>query len=143
MFILGQRNLAPSIISSTTPKNMIVLDNKVKVNKLDVYKGERDELNDWLIQMKLYFAFNSISKNQKTLFAFIYLRERVQHWFKSQVRSYMKNEKDIENKIFTQFNDFKKAIRRIFEVFNEEQFVERIIQHFKQHEFAFDYVAKF
>ena len=55
----------------------------------------------------------------------------------------MKDEKDIEDKIFTQFNDFKKAIRRIFEIFNEEQFVERIIQHLKQHEFAFDYVVKF
>ena len=93
--------------------------------------------------MKLYFAFNSISKNQKTLFASTYLRERAQHWFKSQVRSYMKDEEDIEDKIFTQFNDFKKTIRRIFEVFNEEQFVERIIQHLKQHEFAFDYVVKF
>ena len=93
--------------------------------------------------MKLYFAFNSISKNQKTLFAFTYLREKIQHWFKSQVRSYMKNEKNIENKIFIQFNDFKKAIWRICEVFNEKQFVERIIQHLKQHEFAFDYVVKF
>ena len=55
----------------------------------------------------------------------------------------MKNEEDIEDKIFTQFNDFKKAIRRIFEVFNEKQFVEKIIQYLKQHEFAFDYVVKF
>ena len=55
----------------------------------------------------------------------------------------MKDEKNIEDKIFIQFNDFKKTIRRIFEIFNEEQFVERIIQHFKQHEFAFNYVVKF
>ena len=55
----------------------------------------------------------------------------------------MKDEEDIEDKIFTQFNDFKKTIWRIFEVFNEKQFVERIIQHLKQHEFAFDYVVKF
>ena len=79
---------------------MIAHSDKVKVNKPNIYKGERDELNDWLIQMKLYFAFNSISKNQKTLFAFTYLRERAQHWFKSQVRSYMKDEKDIKDKIF-------------------------------------------
>ena len=55
----------------------------------------------------------------------------------------MKDEEDIEDKIFTQFSDFKKVIRRIFEIFNEEQFVERIIQHLKQHKFAFDYVVKF
>ena len=55
----------------------------------------------------------------------------------------MKDEENIEDKIFTQFSDFKKAIRRIFEVFNEKQFVERIIQHLKQYEFASDYVVKF
>ena len=93
--------------------------------------------------MKLYFVFNSISKNQRTLFAFTYFREKAQHWFKSKVRSYLDDEKDINDKIFTRFNNFKIAIRRIFEVFNEEQFVERIIQHLKQHEFAFDYVARF
>ena len=93
--------------------------------------------------MKLYFAFNSISKNQKTFFAFTYFKEKVQHWFKSKVRSYLDDEKNINDKIFTRFNNFKVAIRCIFEVFNEKQFIERIIQHLKQHEFAFDYVARF
>ena len=93
--------------------------------------------------MKLYFAFNSISKNQKTFFAFIYFKRRAQHWFKSKVRSYLDDEKNINDKIFTRFNNFKVAIRRIFGTFNEKQFVERIIQHLKQHEFAFDYVARF
>ena len=46
MSTLKQRNLAPSIISSTTPKVMIVLSDKIKVNKPDIYKGERDELDD-------------------------------------------------------------------------------------------------
>ena len=139
----GQRNLAPSTTSATMPRINNHFDDRVKINKLDVYKGERDELNDWLIQMKLYFAFNSISKNQKTLFAFTYLRGRVQHWFKSKVRSYLDDEKNINDRIFTRFNDFKIAIRRIFGVFNEEQFVEKIIQHLKQHEFAFNYVTRF
>ena len=143
MFISGQRNLAPSTTSITTPKINSHSNDWVKTNKFDVYKGERDELNDWLIQMKLYFAFNSISKNQKTLFAFTYLREKAQHWFKSKVRSYLDDEEDINDRIFTRFNSFKAAIRCIFGVFNEEQFVERIIQHLKQHEFAFDYVARF
>ena len=55
----------------------------------------------------------------------------------------MKNEKNIKDKIFIQFDNFKTMIRQIFEVSNEKQFFERIIQHFKQHEFAFDYVARF
>ena len=143
MFISRQRNFASNIISATTFKINNHFNDQVKINKFDVYKGERDELNDWLIQIKLYFAFNLISKNQKTLFAFTYFKEKAQHWFKSKIRSYLDNKKDINNKIFTRFNDFKVAIQRIFKVFNEEQFVEKIIQHFKQHEFAFDYVARF
>ena len=138
-----QRNSAPSTTSTPTLKINNHFDDRVKTNKLDVYKDERDELNDWLIQMKLCFTFNLISKNQKTFFASTYLRGKAQHWFKSKVRSYLDDEKDINDKIFTWFNNFKVAIRRIFEVFNEKQFVERIIQHLKQHEFAFDYVARF
>ena len=63
MFTSGQRNPAPSTTSTATPKISNHFDDRVKTNKPDVYKGERDELDDWLIQMKLYFAFNSISKN--------------------------------------------------------------------------------
>ena len=143
MFISKQRNFALNITSITTLKINNHFNDRVKTNKLDVYKSERDELNDWFIQIKLYFAFNSISKNQKTLFAFTYFKEKAQHWFKSKVRSYLDDEKNINDKIFTRFNNFKIAIRRIFEVFNEKQFVEKIIQHLKQHEFAFDYVARF
>ena len=79
MFTSRQRNLAPSIISVTTLKINNHFDDQIKINKFDVYKDERDELNDWFIQMKLYFAFNSISKNQKTLFVFIYFKKRAQH----------------------------------------------------------------
>ena len=46
MFTSRQRNLAPSIISITTSKIDNHFDDRVKTNKLDIYKNERDELND-------------------------------------------------------------------------------------------------
>ena len=49
MFTSRQRNLAPNIISATTSRINNHFDDRVKINKFDVYKGERDELNDWLI----------------------------------------------------------------------------------------------
>ena len=49
MFTSRQRNFAPNIISVTTSKINNHFDDQVKINKLDVYKGERDELNDWFI----------------------------------------------------------------------------------------------
>ena len=59
------------------------------------------------------------------------------------IQSYFDDKKNINDKIFTRFNNFKIVIRRIFEIFNEKQFIERIIQHLKQHEFASNYVARF
>ena len=46
MFTSRQRNPAPSTTSVTTPKTRSHFDDRVKINKFDVYKGERDELND-------------------------------------------------------------------------------------------------
>ena len=46
MFTSRQRNLAPNIISIATLKNNNHFDDRVKTNKFNVYKGERDELND-------------------------------------------------------------------------------------------------
>ena len=62
------RTPTPSVVRPSTQKRpqpikMNVDDDdddnpKVKVNKLDVYQGDHDRLNDWLIQMNMYFNFN-------------------------------------------------------------------------------------
>ena len=46
MFILKQRNFAFNIINITTFKIKNHFNDQVKINKFDVYKDERDELND-------------------------------------------------------------------------------------------------
>ena len=46
MFTSRQRNFASSTTSIITPKINNHFDDRVKTNKLDVYKDERDELND-------------------------------------------------------------------------------------------------
>ena len=99
---------------------------KIKVNKFDLYYEDRMTLEDWFTQMKIYLLFNSIEKNRKTFFMFIFLRERIERWLKS---SFCKKFNDNKNnkEIFIQFSEFKKKICRIFEVFNEEQIAERII----------------
>ena len=92
---------------------------KIKVNKLDLYYEDRMTLKDWLTQMKIYLLFNSVEEDRKTLFVFTFFRKRTEHWLKSSLRKKLDdNENDKE--IFTQFSEFKKEIRRIFEVFNEE-----------------------
>ena len=51
---------------------------KIKVNKFDLYYEDRMTLKDWLTQMKIYLLFNSVEKDRKTLFMFIFLRERAE-----------------------------------------------------------------
>ena len=46
MFISRQRNLAPNITNIATSKINNHFDDRIKINKFDVYKGERDELNN-------------------------------------------------------------------------------------------------
>ena len=101
---------------------------KIKVNKFDLYYEDRMTLKDWLTQMKIYLLFNSVKKNRKTLFVFTFLRKRAERWLKSNLRKKLDNNEN-DKEIFTQFSEFKKEIRRIFEVFNEKQIAERVIQH--------------
>lgn len=138
----GQRNPAPSQLGSDTPRRPGQHDDNVKVNKPDVFKGDRNNLDDWLIQMELYFAFNSVPEDKKTLFASTFMRDRAQHWFKPYLRKFMESKED-EDKYFTKFEFFKAGIRQIFGVSNEIQSAERIIQHLNQRTSASDYAARF
>ena len=92
---------------------------KIKVNKFDLYYEDRMTLKDWLTQMKIYLLFNSVKKNRKTLFVFIFFRERIKRWLKFNLRKKL-NDDENDKKIFIRFSEFKKEIRRIFEVFNEK-----------------------
>ena len=92
--------------------------------------------------MKIYLLFNSVEEDRKTLFVFTFFRERAERWLKSSLRKKLNDNKD-NKEIFAQFSEFKKKIRRIFEVFNEEQTAERVIQHLIQKTSASDYAARF
>ena len=115
---------------------------KIKVNKSDLYYEDRMTLEDWLTQMKIYLLFNSVEKDRKTLFVFTFLRKRAERWLKSSLRKKLDDDED-DKKIFTQFSKFKKKIRRIFEIFNEKQTAERIVQHLIQKTSTSDYTAQF
>ena len=70
--------------------------------------------------MKIYLLFNSIKKDRKTFFIFIFLRRRAKRRSKFNFCKKFNDDKN-DKKIFAQFSEFKKKIRRIFEVFNEKQ----------------------
>jgi hypothetical protein len=95
------------------------------------------------MQVDIYFTFYSVSANKKTIFAFTFLRGRAQHWLKPNLRKYLKNHDENPRAMFTNFDNFKKELRRIFETFNEKQIAKRVIQHLTQRIFAAEYAARF
>jgi len=79
------------------------------------------------MQVDIYFTFYPILANQKTIFASTFLRGRVQHWLKLNLRKYLENYDENPRAMFTNFDNFKRELRRIFETFNEKQIAKRMI----------------
>ena len=144
IFVTNQRNqIIFNFSKSIFQKRSIIFDDdKIKINKLDIYHEDRNELNDWLTQIDVYFAFNKVSDDKQILFVSIFLRDRAKRWFKSKFRQYLNDDENIDN-IFFNYNDFKKKIKRIFEIFNEKQIAKRNIQHFTQRTSATNFAVRF
>ena len=139
MFTVKQRNIFN--FNNFTARDTFN-DDKIKINKFDVYHENRNELKLWLIQMKIYFKFNLISNNKKIFFAIIYFWKRVQHWIQFKFKKYLnKNENIIV--MFFNFDVFEKKFKNFFDVFNEKQTTKRIIQHIIQKTSISDYIVKF
>ncbi len=79
------------------------------------------------MQVDIYFIFYLVLANQKTIFASTFLKGRVQHWLKPNLRKYLENHDENSRAMFTNFDNFKRELRRIFETSNEKQIVERMI----------------
>ncbi len=127
MFVLGQRAPTPSNSSTAPRRPSIGEDDKIRINKSNVYHEDRTGLEDWLMQMDIYFIFYLVLANKKTIFASIFLRGRAQHWLKSNLRKYLENHDENPRAMFTNFDNFKRELRRIFETFNEKQIAKRVI----------------
>ena len=124
---------------ATTPE---ASSENTKIRRPDPYHGNRDQLEDWLMQVEVYFIFYSTPENKKTLFAASLLKGKALRWFKPSVRKHIDDNKD-PDQMFSRFENFKEQIRRIFGPSNEESTAERAIQHLSQRTSAADYAARF
>jgi len=79
------------------------------------------------MQVDIYFTFYPVPANKKTIFASTFLRGRAQHWLKPNLRKYLENYDENPRAMFTNFDNFKRELRRIFRTFNEEQIAKRVI----------------
>ena len=92
--------------------------NSIKVIKSKIFNDQRTELKNWLLQLKLYFAFNTIKNDRKTLFVVNKMNEKAFNWIKSNMKQFLHDDKNIK-KIFNVFDRFKIIIRKVYNVTNE------------------------
>ena len=116
--------------------------NNIKIVKSKIVNDQRRKLKNWLLQLKLYFAFNTIKNDWKTLFVVSRMNEKAFNWIKFNMEEFLYNNKDID-KIFNVFDRFKIIIQRIFIITNETIIFIKMIQHLSQKTSTVDYVQQF
>ena len=124
--------------------------NKIKISVSNFFHDDRDKLNPFLLQVKLYTRryrneFREI-ENQ-ILFAFIYLKKNVFKWFKHFLINYLFKEEEARKPkirfIFGISEAFEKRIRRIFEDIDQERTAEKQLYDLRQKRSEVSYSISF
>jgi hypothetical protein len=118
----------------------------VKVATPDYYHGERNKLEDWLLQFDLYFTFqgNNLPDNRQVSLAATFMRGDALKWIKPFLVKYMADEAPDEVDAWMEdFDHFKTEIRRIFGNKSEVNVATRNIQILRQTRSVADYAATF
>jgi len=76
MFVLNQRVFILSNSSTILRRFFVNKDNKIRINKSNVYYEDRIDLKNQLIQINFYFIFYFILTNKKIIFALTFFKER-------------------------------------------------------------------
>ena len=123
---------------------------KIKISTSNLYHDDRNKLEAYLVQIKLYikrYSFQFKFIENKVLFAFIYLKDNAFTWFHHYLTNYLqkKSEKREEeiNTIFRDFQTFKKRLRRVFEDIDKKRTAERQLYNLRQKIFAATYSISF
>jgi hypothetical protein len=121
--------------------------NASKVAKPDLYHGDRAKLEEWLLQMDLYFKFaaDAVDDEDKVSFVTTYMRGDAHRWIKPYLTKYLDDNNSDEDitMLFEDYARFKTQIRQVFGVSNEDSIAARAIQHLKQKRSAAEYATEF
>ena len=104
---------------------------RTKIARPDLYNGERDKLEDWILQFDLFFKFEDkqVDPTDRGCLMASYLRGHAATWIKPYLRKYM-NASDFDediNKMFEDHETFKDHLRGQFGIINEESRADRAI----------------
>ena len=81
-----------STVSTSTPTTTtnVLPSAQVKTKTPDMYYGDRRKLDEWLLQLDLYFKFQGqmVAAQQRVLFASTFMRGQAQRWIKPHIKKY-------------------------------------------------------
>src|SRR5579871_4109878 len=130
-----------------TDEETIQTDPRIKVKVPDLYHGDRDKLDDWLLSVDLYLKFGpAVKESDKGVLISSFLRGRALKWIRPSLKRYMDDNDVTPNHIiqlFEDFDNFKDRIKAVFGPANEEERAKRALQHIRQTHAASDYTANF
>ena len=109
----------------------------ISVAKPDLFYGDCNKVNNWLMQLQVYFTFqesNQLPANKQPLFATTYMRGNAQKWIKPYLVKYLSGEgaDDGINAWMESYAKFKVKVKRILGPSNEDKVAIRMIQNVKQ-----------
>jgi hypothetical protein len=117
---------------------------RVQAAKPEYFYGDREKLEDWLMELELYFMFDGadIPERKRGVFATTYMRGPAQKWIKPYIAKFMAHDQEVSHWM-TYFSQFKEKVRAIYGISNEKTTSTRIIQYLKQTRSANEYAAIF
>ena len=109
----------------------------ISITKPDLFYGDCDKVDDWLMQLQIYFTFqesNQLPANRQPLFTMTYMRGNAQKWIKPYVVKYLSGEgaDDGIDAWMESYAKFKVKVKRILGLSNEDKVAIRMIQSVKQ-----------
>ena len=116
-----------------------------KPSKPDLYYGDRNKLNNWLLQFSLYFRYtDDVDDDDQVVFAATFMRGKTLSWINTDLQKYLDGEANTETKRWIEdFSLFKERIKRTFGPANEEATAQSVIQRLLQTKSAADYTVTF
>jgi len=116
-------------------------------NKPDLYHGDRNKLEAWILQVDRYFHLegDKIDDKDKVVLATTYFRGDAEKWANPIIRRYMDpSDEDQDNiDLVSEWDTFKTKLRQVFSPFKESVVAEQKIQKLKQIRSAADYTTEF
>lgn len=119
-----------------------VRTDNIKINKRDVFKGDRGKLDDCLNQMEISVFFEKTLNDQETLLTTTHKKDHAQHWIQPMLTDFLE-ERNVPKGIFGRFQNFRNEVERIVGISNEDAVAEQKVEAIRRKTSAADYVAEF